>query len=213
MRVLVTVGTTRFDDLVAAVASDACLTALVAAGVDELVVQHGACELPASLQRRGANGGDLTLNPPHSDHTGHGTNSHPSDNGWTVPVRGADGRETALRVVAFAYKPSIDEDMAAADLIISHAGSGTVLGALAASKPLIAVPNASLMHNHQVELARALGNSHGSRKGEEVIVSCSIDELVDVVREKSWKNLRAWVAGDPRRFTDFLEDIAGYKTS
>ena len=38
---------------------------------------------------------------------------------------------------------------AGADLIVSHAGSGSVFEAMALRKPVIAVPNAILMHNHQ----------------------------------------------------------------
>ena len=39
---------------------------------------------------------------------------------------------------------------AGADLIISHAGAGSVFEAMALCKPVITVPNAILMHNHQV---------------------------------------------------------------
>ena len=39
---------------------------------------------------------------------------------------------------------------AEAALIISHAGSGSLFEALALRRPLLAVPNGLLMHNHQV---------------------------------------------------------------
>ncbi|KAE8349870.1 hypothetical protein BDV28DRAFT_140310 [Aspergillus coremiiformis] len=41
-------------------------------------------------------------------------------------------------------------------LIISHAGSGSILGALRLGVPLVVVPNSTLKDNHQVELAREL---------------------------------------------------------
>ena len=48
------------------------------------------------------------------------------------------------------YVPSLHAHMEAADLIISHAGSGSLFEALSLHKAVIAVPNASLMANHQV---------------------------------------------------------------
>lgn len=54
-----------------------------------------------------------------------------------------------LRVSWFEFTPSLAQLMAAADLVISHAGSGSVFEALAAGKALVAVPNAALMANHQ----------------------------------------------------------------
>ena len=55
-----------------------------------------------------------------------------------------------LMVERFDYRPSLAALMASAALIISHAGSGSVFEALRLRVPLIAVPNAILMANHQV---------------------------------------------------------------
>ena len=46
--------------------------------------------------------------------------------------------------------------MSLADVIISHAGAGSVMEALRLKKKLIVVVNDLLMDNHQVELATAL---------------------------------------------------------
>ena len=71
------------------------------------------------------------------------------------------------------FKPSLKDEFENADLVISHAGtrspmdpsqsdliefkgSGTILEVLRLGKPLIAVPNTTLMDNHQEELAQAL---------------------------------------------------------
>ena len=40
-----------------------------------------------------------------------------------------------------------------AALVITHAGAGSLFEALAAGKAVVAVPNALLMHNHQVPRA------------------------------------------------------------
>jgi beta-1,4-N-acetylglucosaminyltransferase len=41
-------------------------------------------------------------------------------------------------------------------LVVSHAGSGTILHALRVDVPLVVVPNSELLDNHQIELADAL---------------------------------------------------------
>jgi beta-1,4-N-acetylglucosaminyltransferase len=66
--------------------------------------------------------------------------------------------ETALAIRGFDYSPSIEGEMKRADLIISHAGSGSLLEALHLGKSVIAVPNVSLMDNHQIDLASALSD-------------------------------------------------------
>lgn len=52
----------------------------------------------------------------------------------------------------FKYAPNLEAYMRSADVIISHAGSGSLFEAMRMGKPLIAVPNSILMHNHQAEL-------------------------------------------------------------
>lgn len=49
---------------------------------------------------------------------------------------------------------------ASGGLVISHAGSGSILEALRADVLLIAVPNETLLHNHQEELADVLSEQH-----------------------------------------------------
>jgi len=41
-------------------------------------------------------------------------------------------------------------------LVVSHAGSGTILQALRIDVPIVVVPNSELLDNHQIELADAL---------------------------------------------------------
>ena len=61
-----------------------------------------------------------------------------------------------FRVDVFDFRPSLDEAMRAASLVVSHAGAGSVFEALGARAPLLVVVNESLMGNHQVELAEEL---------------------------------------------------------
>lgn len=50
-------------------------------------------------------------------------------------------------------------------LVVSHAGSGSILEALRYQVPLIVVPNTSLLDNHQEELADAMQRSGYLLKG------------------------------------------------
>lgn len=61
-----------------------------------------------------------------------------------------------LKIQAYSFRPSLDEDMEKADLILSHAGAGTVMEALRLRKKLVVVINTLLMDNHQTELAGAM---------------------------------------------------------
>lgn len=116
-RVLVTVGTTRFDALMHALENREVLEVLRTAwACGTLVVQHGSgC-------------------PPQRT---------------CIELQG-------IRLEAFDYTDSLDEQQERADLIISHAGAGSVLEALERAKPLVVVINETLMDNHQWELALAL---------------------------------------------------------
>ena len=56
----------------------------------------------------------------------------------------------------YRFKPTLHGDMAAAELIVSHAGAGSIIESLRLLKPLVVVVNESLMDNHQTELASAM---------------------------------------------------------
>ena len=89
-------------------------------------------------------------------------------------MEGGDSKKT-LHIQWYNFKPSLALDMANADLILCHAGAGTLLEALSLTKPLgteasesslerknirprviNAVINSKLMDNHQSELAEEL---------------------------------------------------------
>ena len=130
-RAFVSVGSTVFPQLIKAVFSFETTEALFDLGYRELSVQYGAdTQLYLDL------------------HQGH---------------------STKMSITGFDYSPSLEKEMQQADLIISHAGiiftglsnsigSGSVLEALHLGKLLVVVPNASLMDNHQADVAKALSD-------------------------------------------------------
>jgi beta-1,4-N-acetylglucosaminyltransferase len=63
-----------------------------------------------------------------------------------------------LQVEIYDFKPNLSDDMKRADLIIGHAGAGTVMEATGLEKRMVVVINTVLMHNHQTELANAMGS-------------------------------------------------------
>ncbi|KAG8529459.1 uncharacterized protein KY384_006096 [Bacidia gigantensis] len=71
---------------------------------------------------------------------------------------GDDGK-SAVEISGFDFKmQGLRPDMAAArnGVVISHAGSGSVLDALRVNVPLVLVPNKTLLDNHQEELAEEM---------------------------------------------------------
>ncbi|CAF4575020.1 unnamed protein product, partial [Rotaria magnacalcarata] len=62
----------------------------------------------------------------------------------------------SIPIEYYQYKDSIENDIQQADIVISHAGAGTILQALEAHKPLLVVVNEKLMNNHQLEIANEM---------------------------------------------------------
>lgn len=65
------------------------------------------------------------------------------------------------RIHGFAFDPAIGDLVAASQLVISHAGTGSILDCLRNGdrKRLVVVVNEKLMDNHQIEVAEQL-NGH-----------------------------------------------------
>ncbi|KAI0833196.1 glycosyltransferase family 1 protein [Hypoxylon sp. FL0890] len=94
-----------------------------------------------------------------------------------------------LEIIGFPYKENLRASFALAaesspgeryprtkGLIITHAGSGSILDALDFNTNLIAVPNPALMGNHQLEIAEEM-----ERQG--FLVQGKLGSLVDLLNE------------------------------
>ncbi|EME83265.1 glycosyltransferase family 1 protein [Pseudocercospora fijiensis CIRAD86] len=96
-------------------------------------------------------------------------------------------------------------------VVISHAGSGTILDALRISVPLVVVPNEELLNNHQVELAEALAE-------QEYVVHGKLDKLAQVLedaeqlraRHKAWPPSNAGYMRQPKGLKGVVDDEMGF---
>lgn len=59
----------------------------------------------------------------------------------------------SLLLVVFGFSAHIADYVASADIVVSHAGTGSILDSLRLKKPLLVVSNLDLMDNHQEEVA------------------------------------------------------------
>ncbi|KAH7025933.1 uncharacterized protein B0I36DRAFT_365573 [Microdochium trichocladiopsis] len=119
-----------------------------------------------------------------------------SDNASTEP--------RSLEIESFAYTDDIGSMMRLASpsagegergrrgygVIISHAGSGSIMDALRYNAKLIAVPNESLMDNHQAELADEM-------QTQGFLVSARVGHLAEAVEFISTHTPKQWPPQDP----------------
>lgn len=106
-----------------------------------------------------------------------------------------------LSVDYYNFKPSLQEDILGAALVISHAGAGTCLETLDAKQPLIVVVNETLMNNHQTELAGKLANDGHCAYCK------SPQELSQVIADFEPKGLRTFPPGDKKSFAACMDEI------
>ncbi|KAF5559464.1 beta-1 4-n-acetylglucosaminyltransferase [Fusarium phyllophilum] len=99
-----------------------------------------------------------------------------------------DDIPSGLRIDLFASKKNLmKEEMSLckdADgkrqlgLVISHAGTGTILDAWKMGLPLIVVPNIRLLNDHQTEMAK-----HLSKEGYAIMSSGSAEDLEEAIHK------------------------------
>ncbi len=123
-RLLITVGTTEFEELLERMDCEEFLSSVQSLGFNHIFLQYGR--------------GSLVLK--------YLTTEYCSKRG--------------IFFVSVAFTNSLFLEMKAADLIIGHAGAGTVLEVITLRKPFLCVTNSTLQGNHQQELAEALQKSN-----------------------------------------------------
>eukprot|EP00033_Pygsuia_biforma_P002619 GCRY01002899.1.p1 GENE.GCRY01002899.1~~GCRY01002899.1.p1 ORF type:complete len:180 (-),score=32.99 GCRY01002899.1:36-575(-) len=123
----ITVGTTKFEKLLRAIDSEHFLKFLVENHFSALSIQLGRGEyIPFDDEKLNSEISETSL------------------------------QKDGISINLYRLKPSLKEDFESSDLIISHAGAGTILEALHFGVPIFVVLNEDLMDNHQTELATLL---------------------------------------------------------
>ncbi|OWZ17060.1 UDP-N-acetylglucosamine transferase subunit [Phytophthora megakarya] len=160
MLAFVTVGTTKFEALIEALDTNACLSALVARGFTSLRMQIG-----------------------HGEH---------------LPRRAFPGLEMSF----YRHDPQYKSDVARADLVISHAGAGSIMDGLALKKKLVVVVNTALMDNHQTELAEAMADQN-------FCLQTSVQSVQRVLETGNWDDLQPYPQPDEQAFPDLVDAVMG----
>ncbi|KAJ7905360.1 glycosyltransferase family 28 C-terminal domain-containing protein [Mycena olivaceomarginata] len=106
-----------------------------------------------------------------------------------------------VRVELWRSRESLDAEYRRADLVIGHAGAGTILEVLRLGKPLIVVPNPTLLHNHQTELAGALAP---------YLRTSSIHDLADTIASFDPGAMQKFPSFDGSRFRALVDSEMGF---
>jgi len=119
-----------------------------------------------------------------------------------LKLPGSHFERDGIRVEVWNFKESLSDPIKKADLVISHAGAGTILDVLRLGKPLVVVPNPSLMDDHQTELALAL-----ERKGH--LKMSKIESLSQAI-ESLPLDFVPFPAFDGSKFRELLDEEMGF---
>ncbi|OAG44340.1 hypothetical protein AYO21_01336 [Fonsecaea monophora] len=190
-RCFVTIGATApFNGLVRAVLEPAFINPLRDAGYTQLQIQYGDHEGEKIFQERCRILKEAGF-----------------DDG--IEITGFGFKKEGLRREMVAAKGQSPQDEG---MVISHAGSGSVLDALRVSVPIVVVPNPELLHNHQVELAEALAEQEYVIHGKLDNLAASIASVEDLRRKmKQWPPLRSGEGKYKRGLEDVVADEMGWQ--
>lgn len=108
-----------------------------------------------------------------------------------------------LTVTVWKFKTSLSEEIERADLVVSHAGSGTILDTLRAGKRLIVVPNNTLLDNHQTELAEAL-----HERGH--LVAATVESLGEAIASSTTQPGVPFPPLDSTAFSRIVDEEMGF---
>ena len=170
----VTVGTTKFEGLINRILNNDILALLNKLQFTTIILQIG--------------------NGIHSDET---LQAMSQDRNASVEFT-----KQGIKIEAYRYKSTLKDDLLKADLVISHAGAGSIIESLENEKKLIVVCNEDLMDNHQFELAEKM-----YQLGYLLYTTCSnLDEKLQILIDTNPK-FNKYLPGNPSLFGSYLKKI------
>ncbi|AAS54448.1 AGL042Wp [Eremothecium gossypii ATCC 10895] len=187
--VVVTCGATvPFPGLVNAVLDRRVLAELAQCGFSRVMVQYGR-GFAAEFERQVGAAGAVRA---ACDAEGlEGCDAH----AW---------RWQGLEIIGFAFHAQMESLIGtSAALVVSHAGTGSILDALRQQKPLIVCVNEALLDNHQEQIARrfeALGHLWAIR--------ADVDELAGALARSTRETLAPLPPAYKQGFAELLQDVA-----
>ncbi|KAJ2890775.1 N-acetylglucosaminyldiphosphodolichol N-acetylglucosaminyltransferase catalytic subunit alg13, partial [Coemansia aciculifera] len=102
-------------------------------------------------------------------------------------------------IKSFDYTSCTQRFIDQADLVICHAGTGSILEALHSRKPTIVVVNRGLMDNHQSEIAAELS-------GRGYLIAADPDGLAEAVASGAYTKLTPYPNADPQPIGEILDE-------
>lgn len=194
-KMYVTVGSTKFDDLISAVCDLNCLKELVHQGYTHVTLQIGRGRMSREtfINLCDSNLDDEEVNRLYI------SSQADLDCGKIVTLRNASlcQKPRELTVTLYRFTTGFIEDVRLSHMVVSHAGAGTCLEVLSVPRPLITVTNDSLMDRHQSELADML-----SAMG--VTAACVPATLEQTLREVNVTALAQYTPGQPQLLSLYL---------
>ncbi|KAI5956144.1 ALG13 [Candida margitis] len=169
--VLVTTGATvTFKKLIETVVSTKFINSLIDLGISKLFIQYGNETKGSQHISRQFFVNQLEKSSIVKDF--HFTLENRTKDDTTVLAN------DVIEVTAFPFSSHIQDYIKQADIVISHAGTGSIIDTLRYQKKLIVVVNTQLMDNHQEEIANKFAKMNYCAK-------CNCDDDFKPVLEKA----------------------------
>ena len=118
---------------------------------------------------------------------------------WPSKLEECADKHPSIVVECVRFHNDFADILAAATLIIGHAGAGTILEALRAHRQLLVVINDSLMDNHQLELAQELAK-------DSYLDYCSVKDIVKSLRLMEHRSFAVFPEANAREFRRILHE-------
>ncbi|KTW28170.1 hypothetical protein T552_02029 [Pneumocystis carinii B80] len=108
-----------------------------------------------------------------------------------------------IEVSGFDYCNDMEKEFERSSLIISHAGSGSIIEALELKKQLIVVVNETLMDNHQKELTEVM-------RDEKYLISSTPENLLYAIKDLNKNKLKPFILSNESTFQKILDNQMGF---